>query len=496
MQGTIMSLGEARFDRKTTAYWFIFAYVVSFILSKYYGLLPAYALDDYTIVSGVGADSLPIQFLSQGRFSFALIQYLLVASHLTMLDLQTIALIGMALFGGLMFSIALPIFEEDSRYLVTCVALMLGTQPYLAEYVSFRQAALPMAIMYLALWLSFRSYRTWKRDVKRNRIHPILAIVLAVLAIGTNQLALSFFCMGIVYIEAREILAIPGRFKKYWWKPFIVAAIAGAITSFFYFLSAYFAREVFVVGTNDRATLLAESGIPQRIAQLGELFLHITVANEPIVSSQSKLLLLLGIAALLLLALVARFWQAVYAMLVFCIAICLALFPIAISSVWWPAPRTLIAVPFAFAGTILILQGKDMRRWIVPVTMPIVLASLLFAGHSNAVLANQLRINRWDLSTARAIYIAASERFPEAKGGIVLDNPRWAYPAAPNAADMDLNVSALSIGWAVKPLFREATGRIIDVQISTRFNADCAKVGVFPSRDAIFQYKDEVVVCM
>lgn len=471
-------------------------YFLSFVISKYIGFSNGYALDDYAIISRVGADSLAHQFLSQGRFSFAALQSILAASSLTMLDFHPIALAGFALFSGLMFSSILCISARDNRLIAISVAALLGAHPYITEYVAFRQAALPMALMFLLIWLAFETYLLWQKAYFHGIWRPLIAVALATLAVGFNQLALSFICIGLLFVGLRKVTLSPETFAKRWWTPFVSAASAGLVIGIAYFLIAHLVRLSFGAASDGRAILLQSAEIPARISQLSGLFLKIMVEDEPIVSAVPKIALIVALLILFINSAIRRLPQALYILLFFTVAIALAIAPIAISGVWWPVPRTLIAVPLALAGAILLLQDRNITHLTLPVSGFILFTSLLFAAHSNTILVNQLRINRWDLATAREVFTAAAQQFPEATGEIVLNNPRWAYPAAPGIADGDLNVSALSINWAVKPLFREATGKIVNIRTSTAFTKECSARGVFPKKDSLFEHGRDIIVCM
>ena len=475
---------------------FVATYFIAFIISKYVGFSLGYALDDYIVTSKANADSLIHLFLSQGRFSFAIVQHLLTTTNLSMSDFHTIALVGISLFSGLMFSSMLNAPECDNPLTIISIASLLGTYPYFAEYVSFHQAALPMALMFLFLWLSFDNYSKWVKHSFHGAMHPAIVVIFAVIAAGFNQLAFSFLCIGLLVFTAQRVTTPLGSPKSKWWMPFYTSACGGIAVGIPYLLVAYIVRIVYGVPSDARATMLSVADMPERVNQVLGLVIKIFIEKEPIVSVAAKAALLISLLAVAVFTSAARLRNTAYTLSIFVTAIGLALLPIAISGTWWPVPRTLIAVPFAFAGAILLLS-REQARWRSLVSfVALSIASLLFTAHSNAILTNQLRLNRWDLSTARDIFTAASQRFPEETGGIVLNDPKWSYPAAPGIADGDLNVSALSIGWAAKPVFKEATGRDVNVRTSTDFTNECSAKGIFPAGTSLFVHGDEVVVCM
>lgn len=492
----IQTVEDTYLNRPAPTTLFVAVYVAAFIISKYVGFSLGYALDDYVVISNTTTDPLIGQFIAQGRFSFAALEYLLAATTLSMSDFHTVALLGTAGCGGLMFASMLRVSDNDNRLMLVSIAAMLGAHPYYAEYVTFRQAALPMALMFMFLWLSFNSYTTWSKLRFRGYTRPAVAVACAVIATGLNQLALPFLCMGLLIFNARLVAENDGQLRSQWWRPFLVAAGGGLAVAIPYLVFAYGIRKICGLPADARMVMLASANIPHRLDQIFNLFFTLLAGDESIASANAKSAVLLGAVAAGVCTSIARLRNAGYALLIFIAAMGLALLPVAISGPWWPMPRTLIAVPMAFAGAILLLSDGQTQFLSRISFVALLIASLLFAANSSSVLTSQLRLNRWDLGAARDIFAATSQRFPETTGGIVLSTPRWAYPAAPKMPNGDLNVSALSVGWAVGPLFKEATGRAVKVRISTDLQDECISKGTFPSGTSVFPRGGEIVVCM
>lgn len=493
-----MTLGKGRLSIDVNFQTvFVATYVVAFLLSKYLGFFNGYAVDDYSITAAPESAAFASQFLSQGRFSFAALQLILSYANVSMINFHAIALVGISLFSGLLYSVILDINNGgDNKGFALVASAMLGTYPYFSEYVSFRQAALPMALMFLFLWLSFKCLIAWGQT-KQQRVNCIfVSILFATIAIGFNQLALSFYCIGLLYVLTKRYLYSHGPNKLKWWHPYALTFAGGIILSLTYFIVAYIIRVSFNVPTNDRAVFINFSHIPDRILQVLKLTQKILISNEPIATGMPKLALLAGMATLLIQRALTKPAISLQTLVFFILALGLAILPDSVSAIWWAVPRTLIAIPVVFAGTILLLQNNLMTWPSKTGLAAITLATILFSANSTAVLTNQLRINRWDMATARGIWTVVSQTIPDKVDSIVLNHPHWAYPVAPNAAEGDLNVSALSIDWAVKPLFREATGRDINVHNSTSFDAQCAGKGIFPAKTSVFRQGTVVVVCM
>jgi len=152
------------------------------------GFTPGYGLDDYGIIRRGAGESLVDFFVSQGRYGSALMDVVLHASNLTMASFSTIGLAATIVFSGLFFKDALNLPRTSSPVLAVGLGALLGSHPYYAEYVSFRQAALPMSAMFLGLWTALRLYRLALQD--EARVFNLLAsLFAATLAMGFNQLA-------------------------------------------------------------------------------------------------------------------------------------------------------------------------------------------------------------------------------------------------------------------------------------------------------------------
>lgn len=492
MSGRLLTIINAR--REPAAAIFLLGYLGAFLLSKYAGFLLGYGLDDYyALMSGASLHELLGQFVSQGRFSFAIIQYIVSSAHLDMFDFHALGLAGTAWFSGLLFAETLRPPADQNWRLTVALGAVLGSHPYFAEYVSFRQASLPMAFMFLFSWLALRAYA--RMGAMPDKRSMLVAAACGVVATGFNQLALPFLCIGVLFVEARQLVLHPSDSWRRCWKPLVTSAATGIAVGVPYGIVAYGLRRVFHIASNDRAALLALTEVPNRLRELVTLVSTLTIGDEPVVSAVPKFALLLVLAVVLLARPPSRMRAGIYALMVFFVAACLALLPVALSAVWWPVPRTLIAFPLVLIGTIALLAHRPHAA-IVAISWSVLLfAATLFTAHSNSVLDNQLRLNRWDMLKANSIYTVASQRF----GGqpkIVLNQPRWTYAAAPDIADGDLNVSGLSTDWAVKSLFAEATGTQVSVRITHSYAKDCAARAPFPAGTSLFQAGDEVVVCL
>lgn len=223
----------------------------------------------------------------------------------------------------------------------------------------------------------------------------------------------------------------------------------------------------------------------------------VLVESEPVASSTAKILLLLAVLLALVPACSQQRRASAVAVLFAAAASAIAFLPHAVSSTWWPVPRTLIAVPLVFAGILSLTANELTNRWKSGIIAGLTLASaLLFCAHSNAILTNQQRVNRWDIAQAQAITIYVAEKYPDHQRKIAIVGGRWAYDIAPSAAQGDMNISAFSVGWAIDPMFDEATGINMDVRTAPEYIEICADKPRFPSADSTISLEAEVIVCL
>lgn len=160
-------------------------------------------------------------------------------------------------------------------------------------------------------------------------------------------------------------------------------------------------------------------------------------------------------------------------------------------------PRTLIAVPFAFAFLVCALGSQCGGRQIVLSSALLLFASTLLAGKSNEILTNQQRLNRWDMLLARdVIHTVGQERVIDATTPILIHRARWAHQIDPMMAVGDMNVSAMNVGWAINALFEEASGRRLNVRLATAGDEVCVEAPAFPQEGSIRVRDGEVHVCL
>ncbi|MFE0502229.1 hypothetical protein ACFW0P_15770 [Lysobacter soli] len=475
---------------------FVLSYTVAFLGSKFVGLSSGYALDDYSVVSGDNPHGLAAFFLSQGRYTNAALDVLLRASDLNMTNFSVLALFASLIFSALFYVSTFTPRPTQRPALVVAAAALLGAHSYYTEYVTFRQSALPMSVMFAMLWIGVKQYRIAVLDGNKPVPRLLGALAAGIVAMGANQLALCFAAIAVLYVHLAESASqTPYARLRSMMRALALTAAAGATLAAGNLLVAGAARSMADVPKDPRAALISASKLQERSQQLAEFMPKLLFQAEPIASAPAKILALLSVL-LLLVPLSRRQLPDTCVALVFAVAaLAIALLPHMLSGTWWPVPRTLIAIPMVFAGIISLLSDRD--RWRAGVSAGLAIgAAVLFCAHSNAVLLNQQRVNRWDVAQAQAIANRAAEHFPDNKGKFAIVGGSWAYAVAPRAAQGDMNVSALSVGWAIDPLFDEATGMNLQVRAAPDLAEACAGRRPFPSDDGMLAHGDEIIVCL
>jgi hypothetical protein len=477
---------------------FAIAYACAFLGSKFMGLSVGYALDDYA-VSHPGADGLAGFFISQGRYTNAALDWLLQASQLNMTSFSVVAFLATLVFSTLFY---LEVFNPRSTAkpsIVVAMAALLGAHSYYTEYVTFRQSALPMSVMFGLLFIAVRQYRMALSGDNRV-LRLVVATAAGVVAMGANQLALCYGAIGVLYLHMTAAVEMPAGSSlreqaKATCSALLCTLLAGIALSAGNLVLAKIMRMLLGVGSNGRATLVTLEQLPERAVQLMDLMPAILVRAEPIASTPAKAFLLMGICAALIPLSAPRRRVALIAVVFALCGWAIALLPHAVSGTWWPVPRTLVAIPMVLAGVLGLSHG--LGRWQAGIAATLtVTAAVLFCAHSNATLINQQRINRWDIAQAQEIAYRVAERHPEKHAKLAVVGGKWAYPVAPLAVQGDMNLSALSIGWAIDPLFDEATGTDMNVRVAPELTDLCAARSKFPAADSTVESAEEIVVCL
>lgn len=478
---------------------FAIAYISAFFSSKFLGLSVGYALDDYA-VTHPGSEGLASFFLSQGRYTNAALDAILQASQLNMTSFSVVAFIATLILSTIFYLEVFSPRQSTRPAIVISMAALLGAHSYYTEYVTFRQSALPMSVMFAMLVIAARQYRIALSGGDRRALRLTTALGAGVIAMGANQLALCYAAIGVLYMHLSSITdqhssATTRAQVSLVIKALVATMAIGLALTAGNFVLAKIIRVMADVDANGRATLVSLEQVPERARQLLELMPTLLIKAEPIASSPAKALVLLSILVALIPLSKRRLHISLVALVFALAGWAIALLPHIVSGTWWPVPRTLVAVPMVLAG--ILGLSSNMGRWQAGATAGLALAAaVLFCAHSNAVLLNQQRINRWDISQAQEIAYRVAERYPQNHSKIAIVGGKWAYGVAPLAVQGDMNISALSIGWAIDPLFDEATGTDLNVRAAPELAETCTGKPPFPAVESTAEIEGEIVVCL
>lgn len=493
-----MSSIRAGSTRSADTAWIVIAsFAVAFFLSKLPGLELGYALDDFATR---GADSAGLWqgFVAQGRFTFAALHAVISTAGLQQPDFAPVGFGLSALAFAWFFLIVMREMRISSPAFAIALGALLGSDPFFSEYVSFRQSMLPMAACLALTACSLTLYVHWLEE--RKPWMALLGVAVGATAAGLNQLSVALLCIAILTIELARLSSSPS--PRDVGSALVRTAAAGAAVTLAYVLLAVTAVALLdvPVASDQRAGLVPLSDLPARFSSVLGLATTIGGGNHSLHPGIAIALLWIAAGVLAVPTGCARTrlrWVTV-SLVFFVVASGLAVLPAAAAAAWWPMPRVLIAVPIVATFTIVILS-RDAKPWQTGIAAALMLASaLLLAGKSSSVLYDQQRLNRWDMALAQSVLAAVDERHgPAERLPLVLHNTRWAHPLEPTMPNGDLNLSAVSVDWAVDALFEEATGRRVDVRIAPPGMARCAEgQSRFPSRDAMFEADGAVNVCM
>jgi hypothetical protein len=482
---------------KHQALFVVGGFVFAFLLSKFHGFALGYGLDDFATLSA-GSEELWRHLLAQGRFTFAGLHKLVTLAGLQQPDFATIGL-GLTTVAFAWF--LKSVFEQvqvQHPVLGAAIGVLLGSDPFFAEYVSFRQSLLPLAACMAITTCALLSYLRWRRNGRLRMAG--LAVVLGAVAAGLNQLAVAFLCIGILACEMnneRTTGSLSRVAKATLW-----TAVTGALVTILYTVLAHLAAGSLGVtdAGNERFALVSASALGDRADQVARLLSDLAGGRHALHSGImiACVWLAAGILALPFGDVRSRLLQGGIASAFFVLSVSLALLPAAAAGVWWPMPRVLIGLPFALGVALALLARGALPSQLVASAGLLFVSSLLLAGQSSSLLIDQQRLNRWDMDLARSVVSVIDSRFGRAEEvAIIIHNPRWAHSVAPNIAYGDLNVSALSVRWAVDALFEESTGRRLDVSIGSGNSKFCSESGPrFPALPALTEIGRTVHVCM
>lgn len=433
-------------------------------------------------------------FISQGRFTFALLQSVLDVSEIKQPQLASV---GFFLSAGsllLICWVTLAKWLEKDLLLAIALGALLGAHPFFAEYVSFRQALFPMGVCFL---LVVGAITLLAKDGPVTIGRLCAASAVAAIASGLNQIAMAYFCIAALGIFLQKNIHLPPL------RATLLAVrstvLAGATASAFYLVLFALTVRMVAAGSDARTSILGVNDITGRLGDIAVLLMGIFGGSHPLVGPVAAICTAAAILVLCVRASTAsgQWLQVLSGGMVIALGIAIALLPTSISGVWWPVPRTLIAMPVAVALGIAIFSFGASRAQVRVASVALFFAVAIFSGKSGWLLENQQRLNRWDIARAREIVTKISEiRQLDASTPILIHRAKWTYEVDQGMPLGDANTSAFASVWAVDPLFEEASGRRLNVKSGVQGDTRCENVPSFPHSGSIREVEGTIHVCL
>lgn len=469
------------------------------LLAKGLALVPGYAFDDY---AGAYIDQGLNFYLSQGRFTQALLQWVLTHAHLSTTDIAwvTTSLCMLALAGIASFVATHATRKQMPLGYIAAPIGILCAYPYFTEYFTFRQAAYNEAFYLIFTLAHLRAFADMDHSRspldKANRGAFLASVAWLLLAMGGNQITLGMSASIIYSIvlctEEFERADFAARFRMLCW------ALLSPIVALVCYLVLYKILKMAAPQNVDpRGNMVALSAVPERLADLWHLCRKIFLQGEPTISGLAKGFLAVGTLVPLAAAMRKSPGRLLYWVIGFAGLILLAMLPLAVSGVWWPVPRSLSGLGFVFgpmAAALLVIA--NVRRPVI--ALPWICASLLLAFSSAAMLQQQQRLNRWDLNRAQLIVHDVQLRYGLTPSmPVALAGASYTYPRSLGTSDGDLNASAFVKPWSLEGLFSEASGDRFEVEkTSDDAQRMCTSRPHWPNHDAIFDADGRIFVCL
>lgn len=476
-----------------TFFWFAASFLILFFASKSLGLTIGYSLDDYFTLAA-GNSSLHSDFLSQGRFTFALLQ-----TWMDFSDLKQSELAGLGFFlsaGGLLLIswLTLAKWLQEHHLLAAAVGALLGAHPFFTEYVSFRQSLFPMGICFTLL---AGAIVLLMQGTSASMGRLFAAVTLAATASGINQIGMSFFCIAALSISLQK------RGPLLSFRALLLAVkdtvIIGALASILYLAVVGITMHLIAFDPNARLSTLGFNQVSDRIHDVAILLMNVLGGNHPLVGSLASICITFAIITIAIrVSINSEQWtHALMGAVVLAVGIILALAPNTFSGVWWPVPRTLIALPLAIALAVVVLSFGARRGQIRAASGALFIAVVILAGKSGSLLMDQQRLNRWDMELAREIVFKIAEnRQIDPSTPIVIHRAKWAHEIGEGMPIGDTNTSALKVNWAVDALFEEASGRKMQITQGSERDKICTNAPVFPTTGSILEVNGTIHVCL
>ncbi|SDO82752.1 glucosyltransferase domain-containing protein [Pseudomonas jinjuensis] len=467
------------------------------LVSKGNALLPGYSVDDYLLTY---ADADPGMYLSQGRYTEVALQWLTRQLGLRWSDIYFPNIVLLLLAYGALISLAvLAVRPARTSLAIPCIGgAIIACHPFFSALLAFREAALNslccivLLVVFLHAWL----HLTHNQPLRQCWSTHLLAALALAGALGCYQPALGIalcITLPIVMQRAFSMAQRPLREIGRQWRLGIPMLLAVA---FYILLNRFLTWHPDVV-VDPRSQIVGWAELPQRLRQFAELLYQLLLGGTALESA----LLIKAQGLLLLLGLISIGWRtplkATAFLILYLFLVVLSVAPLALSSIWWPALRAAIASGFAL-GMLATMTLACAGRLTRPLAAGWLFVCWGLALHSSALLLDQARLNRWDISQAQLLVQDIRRQFPDlTRPRISLVPGQWRYPATLQSAMHDHGESAFATPWAIQGLLREATGQELEWVYPEEADKErCTHSPHWPGEGSLLRKEDVIHVCL
>lgn len=466
------------------------------LLSKFGAFLPGMSPDDYFFAFPQTDPSFFTTFVAQGRgLGVPLVQGL-SALGLSLVSIQTPALLLAMLAMSLFIATAIHCVTSNTAHpaLPVCAAALAATHPYLSSYFLFRMATLGLALTYVVLFVAMLALRSEKLSARHK--FALCAVLLAIWCNSTQLVLVVFAITSTAWALAQGCRALQcGRSYRTALQPLWLVGCIVFASAMLYFALSNAVRQLTGIYTSAEYTPHLDRGLRDLFAVEGHLAWGLVSGVEGIMPPAVKIALFGLLAAVLVVALFRQpRWGSAGAFLLVAGAL-LTVLPMAVS--WGThVPRTfspiglVLALSLALAGNAL---TANTGKWTALLLCPFL---LVFSLTGDTLFYQQSLTTRWDQGTAAGVYRAAYASgllTPERTLRLVST-----WPSHGQRLSMEgpgINESALQNGWAYPGLFALAVGE--PVKVGPGNPALCAGYPTWPAPGSMRVVDDsDVYVCL
>lgn len=464
--------------------------------SKLGAFQPGMSPDDYFFAFPQLDPSFFTTFVAQGRSLSVLLVKGLAALGLSLISIQTPALLLAMLTMSLFIAVAIRCVTSGTAHpaLPICAAALAATHPYLSSYFLFHMAvlslALAYAVLFVATWaLSSNTLAAWHKFV-------LCTVLIAVWCNSTQLVLVVFAITGSAWALAQGCHALGhGHDSRAALAPALLVGSIVISSSVLYFAISATVRQLTGIYTSAEYTPHLGHGLSGLLAVEGHLAWGLVGGVEGIMPLALKVTLFSLVVVILALAVRRQPRWGLGGVIVLVVGALLTVLPMAVS--WGThVPRTfsplgvVLALSLALAANAL---TAGISKWAALLLSPFV---LMFSLTSGTLFHQQGLITHWDQGTATGVYRAA-----HASGLLTPTRTLRLVSAWPGHGQRlsiygpGINESALQNGWAYPGLFAVAVGE--PVKVAAGDPALCAGYPTWPAPGNMRLVGDsDVYVCL